>query len=261
MKDEDSPRSRYFCWTHTMGCWGPLLKIPLLLVASALPLVGVGLVSSALFVLALALFVLLLPLLSIAGTYLASFMPFNDFYTKILLLSYKSLLFSRTRPVAKEFRVTVRRTLHPVLAADAASACCGRATRHGVNTALIRYACARQDLRPKRRLSVVPIAYALDIAIPKGAEEEFSPETTPSFTSRLSVWIEENLYRLPYFVNNERFGPNEGTHVRVGARRRHIRISTFASPHLARRPGPVRDGGGGRRVPRGQHPVQQGQAH
>jgi len=131
----------------------------------------VGLVSSALFVLALALFVLLLPLLSIAGTYLASFMPFNDFYTKILLLSYKSLLFSRTRPVAKEFRVT--------------------------------------DLRPKRRLSVVPIAYALDIAIPKGAEEEFSPETTPSFTSRLSVWIEENLYRLPYFVNNQRFGPNE----------------------------------------------------
>ena len=53
--------------------------------------------------------------------YLKSFLPANDFYTKILILAYKRLLFGRRKPTARtDMRV--------------------------------------QDIRPKRDLTLVPIS-------------------------------------------------------------------------------------------------------
>ena len=61
-------------------------------------------------------------------------------------------------------------------------------------------------LREKARLRMVPVAYALNISVPHGNEEDFLG-TAPKLTGRLAVAFEENLHRLPYTQRKASFAP------------------------------------------------------
>ena len=123
--------------------------------------------------LALVLVVSLLLLLVLLFVYLwlESFLPWNDYYTKLLLMSYRLLFFSRKVPTAKK-------NMDPAL------------------------------LRPKKKLDKRPLAYALNLYVPHGSEEEFTKENV-SFVSTIPVLFEENLYRLPFTDRGGRFAPGE----------------------------------------------------
>ena len=54
----------------------------------------------------------------------------------------------------------------------------------------------------------VPIAYALNVAVPHGSEDDFL-ETAPTFTGRLALAFEENLHRLPITTRRSRFRKDE----------------------------------------------------
>ena len=103
--------------------------------------------------------------------YFYSFMPHNDLYTQLLLLSYKVLFFARYKP-------TARGDMLPGL------------------------------LRPKEQLEKRAIAYAVNILVPLSSEEEFKKDRI-TFTSTLGILFEENLHRLPYYQRNAAFAPGE----------------------------------------------------
>ena len=63
-------------------------------------------------------------------------------------------------------------------------------------------------LRPKKKLDKRPLAYALNLYVPHGSEEEFTKENV-SFVSTIPVLFEENLYRLPFTDRGGRFAPGE----------------------------------------------------
>jgi len=175
IEEGDSPRSGYFLWTRYLGSpLGPILKVTVVLLAGlALTPFAAGAGLSVISVL-VAVLLLLSPLLLIVTVYLQSFMLNNDWYTKILLLSYKILLFPRLK--------------HPPNAKDDMQV---------------------KNIRPKQQLDLVPIAYALNIEVPRGDDEDISPATRPSFSSRFLIAFEENLHRLPYRQFSARFHPGE----------------------------------------------------
>jgi len=160
-------KSGYYCTAMTVliVIFGSILLFVPLLSAEAGAMVLVAVLS-----VLLGLPVLMLTL------YLNSFATSNDWYTKILILSYKFLLFGRRVPTAKQDM-------------------------------------AVRMIRPKRSLQLVPIKYAMNISVPKGSEEEFKPEqgqsSNVSLTSSLGVAFEENLYRLPQKIIWDRFAPGE----------------------------------------------------
>ena len=110
-------------------------------------------------------------------TYLGQFLRDSNWYTKILLISYKSLLFSRKPPTAKTDMLV-------------------------------------SDITPKAPLKTAYIEYALNIAVPLGTEEEFIPRdgqsSLVSFTGSLAAWFEAGLARwLPVTTSWTRFAPDE----------------------------------------------------
>ena len=205
-----SPRSGFFLWVPYFGRLGPAMKLPLILLAGIALLPVAGALSGAALAAVFLFVLLLLPLATVLYAYFATFLRANDVYTKVLILSYKSLFFGRRTPTAK----------HDMVVAD---------------------------LRPKASLALVPIAYALKISVPHGSEEEFSPATAPSFTNRLAVAFEENLSKLPYFRRVDRFGPGEDPvqYAMVRRRPRHAdrhrppppataRVRSFYAPSRSR---------------------------
>ncbi|EOD14883.1 hypothetical protein EMIHUDRAFT_432715, partial [Emiliania huxleyi CCMP1516] len=147
---------------------------------------SVALRLSLALLLTLPILVLMLPLLLIETLllaalilmtlkiYLNSFLLESDWYTKILLLSYKKILFSHSRPTARSHMLV-------------------------------------EHLAPKRPLLTNYIAYALNIRVPLKSEEDFTGAraATAARGFSLSRWIEENLHKLPMSVSSERFKAGE----------------------------------------------------
>ena len=120
-----------------------------------------------------------LPAVLVLSLWFRTFLRDSDLYTKLLLLSYKVLFFGRKTPTAAD--------LDP------------------------------KKLKPKAKMKMFPIAYALNIAVPHGDEDDFL-ENTVSFTNNVAVAFEENLSRLPMTRVPARFRPGEDPVAYVMAR-------------------------------------------
>ena len=88
-----------------------------------------------------------LPAVLVLSLWFRTFLRDSDLYTKLLLLSYKVLFFGRKTPTAAD--------LDP------------------------------KKLKPKAKMKMFPIAYALNIAVPHGDEDDFL-ENTVSFTNNVA---------------------------------------------------------------------------
>ena len=82
----DSPHSGYFLWVQYFGsCCGPALKIPLIIVVGLLIFPFYAALAATGVQLALVVFLVLLPLITILGTYFRTYLPQHDLYTKALM--------------------------------------------------------------------------------------------------------------------------------------------------------------------------------
>ena len=86
-----------------------------------------------------------------------------NLYTKVLFIFYQNVFFSRKVPTVKDIQL--------------------------------------KDMQPKKQLKKETIAYALNISVPLGTEDEYDGVKGMQLSSgrKIVQWVEENMWRLPMY--------------------------------------------------------------